>query len=133
MTADERSDAGGSVTQPPEVLDTAALAEGYLRYRAELRQDDQADDDEYIESPNERADSAVNHLLWYGPARRAWEVVLEILRRTPDADAEAERDPRFKWALGCIWLDEESRDLPREIVDRIVAASGGRIKPMRGG
>ena len=85
----------------------------------------------------------------------AWDLVVELLRRTPDEhlsyvaagpledmvrrhapaliewiEGEAQRDERFQWALGCIWLHEG--DLPAEIEQRVVAASGGAIWPLHG-
>jgi hypothetical protein len=38
------------------------------------------------------------------------------------------RDPRFRWALGCIWL--LVGDLPSTELERIVQASDGQIMPV---
>ena len=45
-------------------------------------------------------------------------------------EAEVRRDARFRWALGCIWLSHGS--LPRDVLRRIVDASGGAIDPLPG-
>ena len=42
-------------------------------------------------------------------------------------EAEAARDDRFKWALGKIWI--VAKDLPPDVVERIVIASGNAIRP----
>ena len=147
------------MTDPIVGFDPKALADGYLRYAADLRKVRLADiTDDYVETADERAYDVLNQLARDGPARPAWQAVLELVRRTPDAEldivavgplevlvrrhgwtlivqieSESARDPRFQWALGCIWLDEDEEELPTEILDRIVVASGGRIKPMKRG
>jgi hypothetical protein len=40
------------------------------------------------------------------------------------------RDPKFRECLGAIWLRDG--DLPPDIMARVVAASGGRIRPSPG-
>ena len=42
-------------------------------------------------------------------------------------EAEAARDDWFKWALGKIWT--VAKDLPPDVVERIVIASGNAIRP----
>ena len=44
-------------------------------------------------------------------------------------EAQASEDPKFRACLGTIWL--EYGDLPVETVDRIIRASGDRIKLLR--
>ena len=43
-------------------------------------------------------------------------------------EVAARRDSKFQEALGWIWLGRG--DLPTPILERVVAASGGRIKPL---
>jgi hypothetical protein len=96
---------------------------------------------------------AVTQFMEHAPADDAWDLVVELLRRAPDAvlgniaagpledlvckhgvalvdwiEGEARRDPRFQWALGGVWLTRG--ELPPEVEARIVAASGGRIEPL---
>jgi hypothetical protein len=40
----------------------------------------------------------------------------------------AREDPRFRFCLGSVWLSEG--ELPPAVQDRVVRASGGRIKPL---
>ncbi|HEX8454006.1 MAG TPA: hypothetical protein VF647_18110 [Longimicrobium sp.] len=101
----------------------------------------------------EAGHDAFEGAIWDGPAQTAWRLVLELLRTAPDDDlgfyaagpledlvrlhgaeliedveAEARRDSRFRWALGCIWLSHG--ELPADILARIVRASGDQIKPL---
>ena len=129
-----------------------AVVAGYLRHSAALR----ARDDGRIwdpADPDTAAYDALHRLVFGGPAAEAWPLVLALLRATPDGEldvqaagpledlvrvhgaalvgeveAEAARDERFRWALGCIWLREG--DLPPDVLRRVVAASGGAIKPL---
>jgi hypothetical protein len=96
---------------------------------------------------------AVERLIRNEPAGVAWPLVREILRCVPDdrldvyaagpledlvrlrgaelvdaIEREAAEDERFRWALGCIWLTIGER--PPEIMERIVRASGGKIRPL---
>jgi hypothetical protein len=96
---------------------------------------------------------AVTDYLRTASASEGWGLVLSLLHRTPDhvlgsvaagpledlvlthgtelveqLEREALRDERFKWALGGIWM--RHGDLPPEVEDRIVAASGGQIHPL---
>ena len=112
--------------------DAMALAAAYLRYVEALRRDD--DDSESVEATrDEVAYGTVRRLIASGPPETAWAAVRELLRQTPDDDlevsaagpledlvraqgfalagellAEAERDARFRWALGCIWIGPDS-------------------------
>ena len=43
-------------------------------------------------------------------------------------ETAARRDPKFRAALGCIWLSRG--DLPPDVLDRVVVASGGAIHPL---
>jgi hypothetical protein len=129
-------------------LDVATVAEGYARYTRALKSGAAkglSDDD-----PDVVADDVFRRVMRGGPAAAAWELVLEVLRRAPDdelgffaagpledavkrfgaeligrIEAEARRDARFRWALGCIWLSRGV--LPDTVLDRVVAASGGEI------
>jgi len=103
--------------------------------------------------PDQAAYDALEEAVSHAPPAVAWELVLTLLRSGPDEElgnfaagpledvvrtrapalidlieAEAERDPRFRWALGCIWLYRG--DMPDDILARVVRASGGAIKPM---
>ena len=139
------------MTQPLSDAEISALVAGYLRYVAELRRDDPDALASPETNPDERSYNTVEALIRNGPTAEAWPVVLEVLRQTPDEEldasaagpledlvlrhgealveaieAEAGRDERFRWALGCIWLF--ASDLTAPIRDRIVRASGGAIK-----
>lgn len=120
------------------------VAADYLRYTRQLR----------TQEPDAAAEAAydlVERTIHHGPASLGWEYVLAILTQGSDDDLdylaagplenlvrahgtalvesierEAERDPRFKWALGCIWLTEDI--LPEDVRDRIVRASDEHIK-----
>jgi len=135
---------------------TKNLAAGYLRCVLALRRDVDPDG---IWSPGTDPDQAayevVEKAIRTGPAQRAWELVLEVLRQTPDEDlateaagsledlvrhqgnnlidqleAEAQSNERFRWALGTIWLAED--DLSASVLERVVCASGNKIKPLTG-
>lgn len=131
--------------------DRQALVAGYLRYVEALP--GAAHPDEPRDEAAERTHAAVDGILRHGPPELAWELVVEILRRAPDErldavaagpledvvlrfgpalvdriEREAERDERFRWALGCIWI--VVGDLPAEVVARLVRASGGEIEPL---
>lgn len=127
-----------------------AVVRGYLRYSELLRNGGGTEWDPV--DPDEAAFDAMYEALGHAPPAVAWELVLTLLRSAPDEElgnvaagpledvvrtrapalideieAEAERDPRFKWALGCIWLGRG--DMPDDILARVVQASGGAIKP----
>jgi hypothetical protein len=133
--------------------DVEFIARGYLRCSAELSREDSDPDASW--EPEQNADQGayelVNQSIRSGPANRAWELVLAVLRLAPDdrlgffaagpledlvkqhgaallatIEAEAERDIRFRWALGGIWLSES--DWPRAVLERLVRASDGRLK-----
>lgn len=105
------------------------------------------------DSPEEAGHDAFEDAIWNGPVQTAWQLVLELLRTAPDDDlgfyaagpleelvrlrgaevideieAEARRDPGFRWALGCIWLSHG--ELPDDVLARVVRASGDEIKPL---
>lgn len=135
---------------------TKELAAGYLRCAASLRAEHDPDliwDPET--DPDQAAYETVHKTIRSGPANRAWEFVLEVLRQIPDEDLateaaasledlvrcqgeslieqlefQAEGDERFRWALGKIWLAEG--DLPANIIGRVVRASDNKIKPLTG-
>lgn len=137
---------------PPE--ENTDLVAGYIRYAEELAQDAQPDTPDLTaaEAAYERVEQTVRN----GPAARAWELVVEILRRAPDErldvyaagvledlvkyqgmevidaiEREAAADERFRWALGCIWL--LMGEVPLALQERIVRASGGRVRPLDAG
>jgi hypothetical protein len=118
--------------------DRDTLIATYLRHTAERRHEDAW------------AFDAVGNLAGGKDAQDAWELVVELLRRTPDEhlgyvaagpledmlnrhapalvewiEGEARRDERFRRALGCIWM--RGGELPPDIERRVVAASGGEI------
>jgi hypothetical protein len=134
----------------PLGLDT--LVAGYIRHRNVLRVDD-PDGMWDGQDPDTAAYEALEACIRNGPAGDAWIAVVELLLRAPDEDldvyaagplemlvirrgaelvdqieAEAARDARFQWALGCIWLYTD--DLPPDVLERIVRASAGAIKPL---
>lgn len=43
-------------------------------------------------------------------------------------EARARQDPKFRACLGAIWL--QPGDLAPDVLDRVVRASGGRIRPV---
>lgn len=133
-------------------LDVGTAVRGYLRYSHSLRTDDE-DAVWEPEDPDTAAYKAVENAIREAPALTAWTVVRALLQQTEDREldvqaagpleelvrrrgaeligeieAEAERDPRFRWALGCIWL--RLGDLPTPVLERVVQASGGEIKPL---
>ena len=133
-----------------------SLAAGYLRCARSLRCDYDPDGIWSPETdPDQAAYDAVDRLVRGGAAEDAWAVVLEVLRQAPDeelagaavgtlepllqrrgtefvglVEGAAAEDERFRWALGRIWLDHG--DMPPEALARIVAASGGAIRPSGG-
>jgi hypothetical protein len=85
-----------------------------------------------------------------GTPEDSWDLMTAIIRAAPDEalgyigagpvedmvrhhgsalvewiEGEARRDPRFQFALGCIWINRG--DLPAPILERLQHASGGRI------
>jgi hypothetical protein len=149
---DGRDDAAERLTLDSAIgpLEVTAVAEGYMRYSRALRS---GAGDLAVDPADAAADDALGRaILADGPAEAAWEAVLEILRRAPDdelgfhaagpledvvayrgaelvgrIEAEARRDPRFREALGRIWLSRGA--LPDDVLDRVVRASGGAIRP----
>ena len=132
-------------------LGLAAAVDGYIREwrRFLANQSDQAWD---RRDPDTAAYDALEQAIRHGPASDAWEGVVELLRRWPDDDldsfsagplenlvklrgtelieqieAEVERDERFRWALGGVWLARG--ELPDDVLERVVRASGGEIEP----
>ena len=139
-----------SDTATPEI-DREALVTGYLRF-AEALGRGVPDDTAEMEAADD-AYRAVAKFITHGPARLAWDLVVNILRRAPDdrldvyaagpledlvrchgvelvnlIEHEAARDERFRWALGCVWLTVG--ELPAVTMERIVRASDGEIKPL---
>ena len=136
---------------PEEITDLAA---GYIQYAEELARDLSPDSPEITAA--ERAYELVEKTVRKGSAERAWRLVVEILRQAPDerldvyaaglledivkfrglevieaVEREAAADERFRWALGCIWL--LVGEVPQELQERIVRASGGRVHPLDAG
>lgn len=133
-------------------LPSHTVVEAYRSFRKRLagESDASAPDPDSVE---EAGHDAFEHAVRSGPARTAWHLVLELLRTASDDDlgfyaagpledlvhlrgtelvdeieAEARRDARFRWALGCIWLSYG--ELPDDILARVVRASGDEIKPL---
>lgn len=131
-------------------LDVETVVSGYLRYSRRPRDDDDAYD---YDHPDTIADDALCRAIADAPAGTAWELVRTLLRQAEDdelsfhaagpledlvvlrgaelideIEAEAEGDARFRWALGCIWLSHGA--LPASVLERVVRASGGQIKPL---
>jgi hypothetical protein len=135
---------------------TKHLAAGYLRCVASLRHNDDPDGVWTPDTdPDQAAYDTIKRAIRTGPAERAWELVLEVLGQTTDEnlateaagsledlvrhqgnnlidqlEAEAQSNERFRWALGTIWLAEG--DLPASVLERVVRASGNKIKPLTG-
>jgi len=124
-----------------------ATVQGYIRHNEWLGRAGPEGDAPPLD---ENAYLAFREAIWDGPAGVAWELVTTLLRAAPDEELEtcaagpledfvrlrapelideiereAERDPRFRWALGCIWLSHG--EMPDDILDRVVRASGGEI------
>jgi hypothetical protein len=145
------------VNSEQDQSDVGGLARAYLRYSASLsRQEPTAElDPDWVQDVDldEAAYDGVRGAIDGGPAARAWALVAAVIRLAPDEqlaveaagpledlvrlrgaelvteiEAEAARDARFRWALGNIWLG--TRDLPADVLARIVAASGGKIRPL---
>ena len=127
--------------------DPQSLAAGYLRYARSLRRHDDPDGVWSPETdPDCAAYKAVDRTIRNGPPAQAWELVVEVLRQAPDEDLGTEASgrledfvrahgasmieqiERFQWALGFVWLMAD--DHPTDILERIVQASGGAIKPL---
>jgi hypothetical protein len=133
-------------------LDMDTVVSGYLRYTGGLQVDD--DDDVYDpDDPDTIANDAFRRAIHAAPAVTAWELVRALLRRVEndelgnhaagaledlvrlrgaelvgEIEAEARDDARFRWALGCIWLSHG--ELPAPVLERVVRASGGQIRPL---
>ena len=126
---------------PPAHYDRETLITAYLRHIAENTGDDFW------------AWEAVGEASRASNAEDAWDLVVALVRRAPDnqlgrigagpledlvathgaalvewIEGESKRDPRFRDALGGIWLT--SGTLPAAVEARIVAASGGVIEPL---
>jgi hypothetical protein len=132
-------------------LPSHTVIEAYRSFRKRLADNDVSDPDaDHVE---EAGHDAFEDVIRSGPALTAWHLVLELLHTSPDADlelhaagpleelvhlrgaeligeieAEASRDSRFRWALGCIWLSQG--ELPDDVLARVVRASGDEIKPL---
>jgi hypothetical protein len=123
--------------------DRETLITAYLRHTGQKTVDD------------EWAWNAVEHIVRGHSAEAAWDLVVGLVRRAPDAqlgqvaagpledminvhgpglvewiEGESRRDPRFKEALGRVWLSRGT--MPLAVEARIVAASGGRIALLSG-
>lgn len=131
-------------------LDIDTVVRGYLRHSRSLRDGERKVD---RDDPDAIADDALRSAIPDAPAGTAWEVVRALLRQAEDdelgfhaagpledlvvlrgaelideIEAEARVDRRFRWALGCIWLSHGA--LPAAVLERVVRASGGQIKPL---
>ncbi len=120
------------------------LVAAYIRHATRVSEQVKARSD-----PDFWAFTEVNERV-EGNAEDAWDLMLAILRDTPDAalgyvsagpledlvrihgrvlvdsiEREARQDPKFWLALGGIWLDSDV--LPAPILARIQRASGNRI------
>ena len=127
----------------PATAGRDALIEAYFRHAA-AGFDDQRD---------VWAWDAVDDVIWHGTADEIWMLVLDLVERAPDAlmgsvtsgpleyaiaehggdlidriEAEAAIDPRFRRALGGVWL--EQNELPPDLLARLVRASDDRITPL---
>lgn len=135
-------------------IDASAVARGYLRCSDALSRDDDPDAIWSPETnPDERDYEFVDEVIRNGPPEVAWALVRSILEQSvdeqlafhaagplenlvrrwgtqlvPDIEALAIGDERFQWALGRIWLRRS--DLPADVLQRIVNASGGGINPI---
>jgi hypothetical protein len=134
-------------------LDPDAVAAGYLRHSAELRRDDDPDAAHDPRDADTAAYDALDRIVRRGPPAAGWDLVVRVLRQSHDdelglhaagpledlvrhwgaelvdrIEAEAAGDERFRRALGGIWLSV--RDLPPEVMRRVVGASGGQIRPL---
>lgn len=130
-----------------------AMVQGYIRYSEARPWEDHGDAQADGEHPDYDARWALEDAIREAPAAAAWELVLTLLRGAPDEiledcavgplenlvvyrgtelideiEREARQDPRFRWALGCIWLSYG--ELPDDILTRVVRASGGEIHPL---
>lgn len=131
--------------------DLKAIAAGYVRYSEILCTGAFNDSPEML--ADERVYTEVQEAVCTVAPDRLWELILAVLEQAPDEtldvyaaglledavrvrgaelvgaiEAEAARDERFRWALGLIWLSK--KEMSAEIVDRIVRASGGVIRPL---
>lgn len=133
--------------------DPDAIAAGFIRYTERLRWDE---DTGTYPNPETAVDEAAHEAFYdalrHGPTEWAWTLTRAMLRQAPDAEldvyaagaledlvrrwpaelvdaieAEAARDERFQWALGCIWIP--ANVFPVDVEARLVRASGGIIKP----
>jgi hypothetical protein len=125
---------------PPTDLPTAIAT--WIRHAEERRKDDFW-----------AWDWVMTQVCWEAGAEDAWELVRTLVRAAPDEllefvgagpvedlverfgevlvdriETEARADPRFREALGFVWLTRG--ELPAEVEARVVAASGGRIEPL---
>ena len=135
-------------------LDATEVARGYIRCSAELSRHNQDPGAAWNSEtdPDQRDFEIVERAIRGGPALRAWQLVVAILAQETDdrlafqaagpledlvrlrgtevvelVEAEATSNERFKWALGKIWVF--AKDLPADVVRRVVAASGNAIRP----
>ena len=128
---------------PEDPSERDALVEAFFRHAAA--------------GPKDEADfwawEAVTDATSLASPDEIWPFLLELVRHAPDTllgnvaagplehairvngpalidrvESEAASDPRFKWALGRIWL--QHGELPASVIERLVRASGDRIKPL---
>jgi hypothetical protein len=140
----------------PDLSDSElrTLAAAYVRCSEDLRDDRDPDGIWSPEAdPGHAAYDLVDRSIRQGPPAQAWALVRAILQAADDVElafhaagpledlvrhqatevvdlieAEAARDPRFRWALGQIWMPKD--EFPPDVETRLVRASGGVIKPL---
>lgn len=119
----------------------------YFAFKAELRRGVPPSTPE-VDALHD-AHRKLEHLVQSGPIEESWQLTREVLRRAPDdelreyavallelfvnwrrevavplIEREALADERFRWALGCIYLDS---DLSQETIQRLRRASDNVI------
>ena len=127
------------------------LIPAYFRFSNELRRGVPANTAE-IDADHD-AYSLLERIVREGPLEEAWELTKEVLGRAPDDELqqyaitlleqfvnrrrdetvslieyEAEANPRFQWAQGCIYVDS---DLSDDAARRLRRASGNMLSISR--
>ena len=121
------------------------LAVAYLRHMRTLGDDDLWAAEEVHERLSNRGDRDDAWAVVLALVAAADETNLDVVGAGPledfvrrygaghivELERLARRDEKFLACLGTIWLDD--KDLPRDVLARIVHASAGRIKPSKPG